>query len=168
MNLGQSHRKSNNVILLKLCKRIHKSRRFTVFNLCNPIIFLRFIRVRKKNQQHTPRVAVCAYFALSTGSTPTVGSSNMSSSGFWSRAAPRETLRLWPPLQHQQKNMQQPKLKVAKVNLPRLWVSYLSLTLRRRDKPAWQTKRSIPNLQYCNTTISFILISENWLSESSN
>lgn len=33
------------------------------------------------------------YLDLSTGSTPTVGSSRMSSSGFWSRAAPRDTLR---------------------------------------------------------------------------
>lgn len=41
-----------------------------------------------------------SYLALSTGSTPTVGSSRIRSSGFCSRAAPRDTRRLWPPLGH--------------------------------------------------------------------
>jgi len=38
------------------------------------------------------------YLALRMGSTPTVGSSRISSSGFCSRAAPRDTRRFWPPL----------------------------------------------------------------------
>lgn len=38
------------------------------------------------------------YLDLSTGSTPTVGSSRMSSSGFCSKAAPRDTLLRCPPL----------------------------------------------------------------------
>lgn len=40
----------------------------------------------------------CAYLARKTGSTPTVGSSRIRSCGFWSRAAPSETRRRWPPL----------------------------------------------------------------------
>lgn len=41
------------------------------------------------------------YLDRRTGSTPTVGSSRMRRSGFWSSAAPRDTLRFWPPLKTQ-------------------------------------------------------------------
>lgn len=70
------------------------------------------------------RVRVCmpsgTYLALSTGSTPTVGSSRMSSSGFWSRAAPRDTLRLWPPLRQRKNEMD--------IKMRRRWCNSCSVT----------------------------------------
>lgn len=43
---------------------------------------------------------LCTYLALNTGSTPTVGSSNMRSCGSWSNATAKDTLLSWPPLRY--------------------------------------------------------------------
>ena len=42
------------------------------------------------------------HFDLSSGSTPTVGSSRMSRGGFWSMATANENLLCCPPLEHKQ------------------------------------------------------------------
>ena len=41
------------------------------------------------------------YFILRSGSTPTVGSSRISSSGFCSNATDNDTLLIWPPLKNE-------------------------------------------------------------------
>jgi hypothetical protein len=87
------------------------------------------------------RSFISAYFCLSNGSTPTVGSSRMSSSGLCTMAAARETRLCWPPLGY--KNT----VSITKDCYIRLLNYYLHC-------PVFQAKynvsevRAIPNTRY--------------------
>lgn len=109
------------------------------------------------------------YLDRRTGSTPTVGSSRMRRSGFWSSAAPRDTLRFWPPLKTQKRKCQNEgtKYRVTDEFSPTfiiVWGCLISVYIW----VGWERSRGQPARQTCLTTRSKTTTPEQQMMEACN